>query len=417
MTAAAVAAAKPVTFGWSVVVLLALAIFINYVDRGNLATAAPLIKDQMKLSNTQVGLLLSCFFWTYVAGMPLVGWLQEKINAYRTFALGLFIWSAATALTGLATSFVALIALRLALGLGESVAFPCSSKMIGARMPAHQAGAANGMLTTGLALGPAFGTLVGGLIMAQVGWRWLFILFGCASALWLVPWFLATRKLSKEDDTPAPDKGVAPSFLEVLSRRDLWGVSLGHFAFNYVFYFVITWLPTYLIKARGFSVAEMAQVGGLIYLANAVSAISSGWISDRWLQSGASATRVRKTFCVIACTGAAAGMALCATGDAHTAIAGLVVAGVAFGCGSPMLYCIGQTLAGPRASGRWMSVQNALGNLAGIAAPLVTGKLVDMTGAFESAFVLAGSIVLSGVVAFLFVIRRVEPLSWKAAGA
>src|SRR5260370_37945824 len=98
--------------GPTVVPLLAVAIFINYVDRGNLATAAPLIKDQLKLSNTQIGLLLSAFFWTYTPGQLLAGWLAERINAYRTLAIGLALWSLATAATGLAAGVVALIALR-----------------------------------------------------------------------------------------------------------------------------------------------------------------------------------------------------------------------------------------------------------------------------------------------------------------
>jgi MFS family permease len=413
LTAAVAQTPRPVVFGWSVVGLLALCIFINYVDRGNLATAAPLIKDEMKLTHTQMGWLLSCFFWTYVAGQPLVGWLQEKINAYRTLALGLLVWSIATAATGLATGFFGLIALRLVMGLGESVAFPCSSKLIGARLPEHRFGAANGMITLGLALGPAFGTFAGGMVMAQVGWRWLFILFGLASSLWLIPWFLATRRLSQQDDTPTVDTGVAPAFAAILKRRDLWGVSLGHFALNYAFYFVISWLPTYLIKARGLSVTEMAQLGGLIYLVYAASCLGTGWLSDRWLRAGASATKVRKTFSIIGAIATAGGMTLCAVGDAPVAITGLFVAAVATGLGAPMLYCIGQTLAGPRAAGKWMSLQNCLGNLAGIFAPLITGWIVDVTGSFVSAFALAAGVSLLGVIAFGFVVRKIAPLTWE----
>jgi len=156
--------------GKGVVALLALAVFINYVDRGNLATAAPLIGSELKLSNTQIGLLLSAFFWTYTPGQILSGWLAERINAYRTLALGLAIWSLATALSGIASGFVALIILRLVLGLGESAAFPCSSKLLAEHLPRHRLGAANGLIGVGLALGPAFGTYGGGTIMAHFGW-------------------------------------------------------------------------------------------------------------------------------------------------------------------------------------------------------------------------------------------------------
>jgi len=145
-----------------IVVLLALAIFINYVDRGNLATAAPLIRDELKLTHTQIGMLLGAFFWTYTPGQLLAGWLAEKINAYRSLALGVALWSLATVATGFATGFVSILALRLVLGLGESAAFPCSSKLLGEHLPQHRLGFANGMIGVGLALGPAFGTFAGG---------------------------------------------------------------------------------------------------------------------------------------------------------------------------------------------------------------------------------------------------------------
>jgi MFS family permease len=116
------AQAKP-RMGAAVVWLLALMVFINYVDRGNLATASPQIGEELHLNNSQIGLLLSAFFWTYVPAQPLTGWLSEKISAYVTLGLGLAIWSTATALTGLAHSFALLMGLRLLLGLGESVAW------------------------------------------------------------------------------------------------------------------------------------------------------------------------------------------------------------------------------------------------------------------------------------------------------
>ncbi len=127
-----------------VIGLLALVVFINYVDRGNLATAAPLIKDRLKLSSTQVGLLLSACFWSYTPSQILAGWLAERINAYRTLALGVALWSLATIGSGFATDFWTLIVLRLLLGLGESAAFPCSSKLLALHLPSRRLGGANG---------------------------------------------------------------------------------------------------------------------------------------------------------------------------------------------------------------------------------------------------------------------------------
>jgi MFS family permease len=129
-----------------VVALLALAIFINYVDRGNLATAAPLIKSELKLSNTLIGILVSAFFWVYVPGQLLAAWLVSKINAYRALTVGLAIWSAATVLMGLAQGFVTLLALRRLLGLGESAGFPASSKLLAQHLPERRLGSANALI-------------------------------------------------------------------------------------------------------------------------------------------------------------------------------------------------------------------------------------------------------------------------------
>src|SRR3954466_4717923 len=187
MTAIAAGVRPRVSVGWAIAPLLALAVFINYVDRGNLATAAPLIKDEMKLSGESFGLIVSAFFWSYTPGQLLAGWLAEKIKPYRTLAIGLTIWSLATAATGLTTGFTALIVLRVLLGLGETAVFPCASKIFARGLPEHQRGAANGPAGMGPALGPAFGTFVGGKMMALISWRPTFILFGLTSLLWLIP--------------------------------------------------------------------------------------------------------------------------------------------------------------------------------------------------------------------------------------
>jgi MFS family permease len=359
-----------------------------------------------------MGVLQSCFFWTYVPAMFLVGWLQERINAYRTLALGLGLWALATVLTGFAGGFAMLLALRLTLGLGESAVFPCSSKLIAQHLPQHRLGAANGLVSLGIALGPAFGTFAGGLLMAEVGWRWLFILFGLVSALWLVPWLLTTRKLSREADAPAADHGEAPSFGAILARRDLWGVSLGHFSGCYALYFILAWLPTYLIKIHGFSVPQMAQIGGVVYLVYGASVLLTGWLSDVWMRAGASANLVRKTFGVACGLVGAVALPIAASPSSEIAIGALCAAAFAFGLSTPMLYATGQTLAGPRAGGKWISVQNAIGNLAGIVGPIVTGRIVDLTGSFDAAFWLAGVASLLGAVGFGLVIRKVAPLTW-----
>ncbi|HEX3666266.1 MAG TPA: MFS transporter [Rhizomicrobium sp.] len=411
MTVATEVTAPPrAGLGAGVVALLAIVIFINYVDRGNLATAAPLMKDELHLTGTQLGMLFSAFFWTYIPSQILAGWLAERITAYRTLALGVFVWSLATAATGLASGFGVLLALRLALGIGESAAFPCSSKLLARHLPADKLGTANGAIATGLALGPAFGTFAGGMLMNELGWRAIFLLFGIAPLLWLVPWLSVTRDAARSADETS--YGREPNFRDLLRRRELWGACIGHCCSNYAFYFVISWLPLYLVKSRGFTVPEMATLAGVIYLGYAASALVSGWLADYWMRCGATANRVRKTSMIVSLSGVAASMLGCAFGDVRVCIASLLLAGIFFGPGTVNVYAIGQTLAGPRAAGKWVSIQNCIGNLSGLMGPLITGFIIDRTGNFFWAFAAACAITLLGVIAWGVIIPRIAPLAW-----
>jgi MFS family permease len=408
-------AAQPgiAAIGRAVVPLLAIAVFINYVDRGNLATAAPLIKDQLHLSSTQIGLLLSAFFWSYVPAQILAGWLAEHINPYRILAIGLALWSIATAASGLTSGFYTLIALRVLLGLGESAAYPCSSKLLAHHLALDRLGSANGLIMTGQALGPAFGTFVGGLLIAQIGWRSVFILFGLASLLWLVPWYVSTRHVSAHAD---PESGeLGPPFASILRRREIWGASLGHFCQSYAFYFVISWLPLYLVKSRGLSLGEMAELGGLIYLLYAASSYSFGWLADRWIRAGASVNRVRKTVVIAGHVIIAASLVATAEGNLTVSVISLFCAGFAFGLATPSIFVIGQTLAGPQAAGKWIGIQNCIGNCAGIIAPIMTGLVVDRTGQYYWAFVIAAALATTGIFGWGIVIRKVARLDWAPA--
>ncbi len=397
-----------------VVGLLAVAVFINYVDRGAIATAAPLIKDALRLTNSQVGVLLSAFFWTYTPCQLLAGWMAERTGAARVLALGLAVWASATVLTSLAGGFAVLLGLRLLLGLGESAFFPCSSKLLAQALPPHRLGAANGAIGAGVALGPAFGTLAGGLLMAHFGWRAVFILFGLASLVWLWPW-LATARRAQGDPAPRSPTGPAPSFAAIARRRAAWGAALGHFCSNYALYLVVFWLPLYLVKGRGFSLVNMAEIGGLIYVVYAAAAMAVGWASDRWMATGASANRVRKTTMVAGNLGVAVCLLACAVGGPMLAVGSLLAVAVFMGFQSPMVFSIGQTLAGPGAAGKWVGFQNCLGNAAGIVGPLVTGWLIDRTGDYVWALAVAAGVSLLGALAWGVLLPKVAAIDWPAA--
>jgi MFS family permease len=394
-----------------VVGLLALAVFMNYVDRGNLATAAPLMKVELGLSAARLGVLLAAFSWTYTPCQLLAGWMVERINPYRTLALGVGLWAFATAATGFAGGFASLVILRLVLGVGESAAFPASSSLLARHLPPERLGRANGLIAMGVSLGPAFGTFAGGLLIARLGWREVFVVFGAFSLVWLWPWIARTRHVSGRLRREPRESG--PSYRAILGRRAAWGAYLGHFSANYATYFILSWLPFYLVQAHGYSVTRMAETGGVIYLVYAASTALSGAGTDLWMSRGGSANKVRKTAAVACHATIAAGLVFCALAPARLSIAGLFIAAVGIGFNGGGIFAIGQTLAGPRAAPRWIGLQNLAGNVAGMIGPVITGWLVDRTGAFTLPFVIAALVALAGAFGWGVIIPKVAPLDWR----
>ncbi|MGA2182856.1 MAG: MFS transporter [Bryobacteraceae bacterium] len=392
-----------------VLVLLGISVFINYVDRGNLSIAAPMLKEELGLSAARLGVLLSAFFWTYACLQPFSGWLVDRLNVNWVFAGGFFLWSAATATTGIAHTFAALLVLRLLLGIGESVAYPSYSKIIALNFPEEHRGLANAVISAGLVLGPGFGMLFGGLLMARFGWRPFFIVLGLGSLLWLVPWVKWMPKRAEAKQAGAPG---APGLIEFLRLRSAWGTCIGLFSGNYVSYFLITWLPFYLVRERHFSMDNMAKIGGIAYLLGACFATLAGWFSDRWILSGATPTLVRKTITGggLALAGVFVGLAV--VSGPRYCVAALILGVVFFGVSASNMWAITQTLAGPQAAGRWTGFQNFVGNLAGVVAPALTGFVLDRTGHFYWAFAILTAVALTGTASWVFLIGPIEQVTW-----
>jgi MFS family permease len=401
---------KPKPLPGGVILVLALLHLLNYVDRGSLATAGPILQDELFFNATQFGILSSAFFWSYAGAQLLAGRFVHRFDIRLVLAVGLALWSVAMALTGIAGSFVSILLLRLLLGLGESVTTPGWQLVFARHLVEQERGRAIGFVTATQGVGTMLGTFIGGLAMAQFGWRAMFIAFGFVTLLWLWPWFRVTRGWKLDD---ASDHGAPPvSYVEIIRRREFWGAAIGHFANNYTFYFVLTWLPTFLVKAGGFTVAQMAGIGAAIYAIYGVATAVAGAVSDQWIRRGASTTLVRKTFMLTAVFGKVVSIACCAYVEPRSAIWLLGAAAVCFGLSTPMQFTIGTTLAGPRAAGRWAGAQNLAAQAAGIIAPIATGLILDRTGGFSWAFAVAGAVPLIAAVAWGLIIRRVVPLEW-----
>ena len=394
--------------------LLGAAVFLNYVDRGAIGIAAPLMKSELHLNAKEFGLVVSAFFWVYAPVQLIVGWLVDRFSVYRLMALGLLLWAVATLAMGLAAGLLSLLLLRIVLGAGETIAFPGGSKIIARHVAPEKRGAANAAMALGIALGPAAGTLAGGLILAHHGWRPIFIVFGIATLLWLLPWQLATRDVEVPRDAAEPRVRLR----ELTGHWSLWAMSIAHFASNYVFYFVLAWLPLFLTKSRGLSVQEMTFLATLGYAAQAIAASMFGWLSDRWTGSGRREATIRRGMMIGGQLIAAAAVLGLAFAHSPTTIGALLcVAGVATAALSLNIYAVGQMFAGPRAAGTWIGFQNALGNVSGIVGPILTGIIVDAAG-YSAAFMVTSAVAAAGALWWLFAVPAIGqvPLGREAKG-
>src|ERR1051326_5883322 len=394
---------------WIVLALLSISLLINYVDRSSFSTAAPVFGNEFGLSATQKGDLFAAFSWTYTFFLVLSGWLADRYNVNWILAIGFAVWSVATLFTGFADGFMIFFILRLILGMGESVAYPCYSRIVIRYFPANRRGLVNSIIAIGMPGGLTVGTFAGAIFLSHYGWRPFFIILGAATLLWLIPWFVA---MPRGPSVEQPAKKIPPPFLQMLAQPSFWGTCGGLFSLNFVLYFMVYWLPTYLVQERGFAMSGVAAVG-FVYLIATVLSPLFGWLSDYMILAGVTPTLSRKgimccgqtlcSLCLLACV---------LTTNPQAALILLLFAGVGFGLSNSQTWTITQTLAGPDVSGGWTGLQNFVGNFAGILGPAIAGRLIQHTGNFFLAFALTTIVGILGVVSWIFLVGPLQQVRW-----
>src|SRR6266478_5383062 len=391
-------------------VLLAICVLINYVDRGNLSVAAPVLKRELGLSASQLGILFAAFFTTYTGMQFVIGWLIDRFDVNRILAAGFLVWSLATATTGLLRGFALLLAMRLILGVGESVAVPASSKILARHLSEHHRGFASGVVMSALRCGNAVGTFGAGFLMAKYGWRPVFIGIGLLSLLWLPAWMRWMPRTAA-----SAHSGVCPRVIEILRQRSFWATAAGGFCLAYPLYFMITWLPFYLSHEQHLSMREMVNTAAMYYAVDAAAALATGWITDLWIRRGSVAGIVRKSAMALGWTMAAIGFVGCSSAGPRSFLGWLMVTGVGCGIGNSGIWAFSQTLAGPDAVGRWTGLQNGFANLAGVVGPALTGFIVDWTGHFQAALLITAGVCLLSGISWVFLMGRLEQVVWTRA--
>ena len=397
---------------WSIVGLLFAASLINYLDRAAISFALPLISKDFQLTARGKGLLLSSFFLSYALMQIPMGWSADRFNLRWLYAGAFIIWSLAQGLTGLAGSLTALLTCRILLGVGESVYLPGGTKIVSLLFAAKERGLPSGMFDFGTRTGLVLEGILVPWLLVRFGWRRTFLILGFTALAWLAPWFwVFPRRLQGDGASPGLSfRSVARNML----NRNLLGICLGFFCFDYYWYVLVTWLPDYLVTVRQLSIVQMGFYASLVFFVFGIAEPIGGWIADSLIRRGWNETRTRKGIVTVAFSMGI--FLIAAMRTSHTGIAiGLLIAASLVGLSTGNLLAILQSCAPSEAVGIWTGAQNFAGNLAGIVAPLAVGFLIASHGSHVPGFQLASIILFSGVLAYWFVVGDLKPRGSEAS--
>jgi MFS family permease len=393
---------------WWLAVLLNIGLLFCYVHRSSLSVAAPFMMKDLGLSTAVMGVLLSAFFWPYAFMQTPAGWFVDRFGVRRAYAIGYLLGSIATVATGIARGLVTLIILRMTLGIGQSAIFPASSRATANWFHDRERGLVTALYLAGNRLGQALINGLGTLVLVAIGWQMFFSAIGIIPLLWLLPWMLFLGKWEKAEAHKVSEKTNA-SFLEsiaLLKQRSALGIFLGFFAYDYVWFLYLTWLPSYLIIERKCSINEMAVFSSVPYLFGLMINVISGLLSDWFVRRGYEELRVRKAFIAvglaIACLIVPAGI----VEDKMTAVWLLAISLCGLNVCGPNTWSLTQAASEKKIVGTMAGIQNFGGNVGGIIAPALTGFIALATHSFALALGLAGAILIGGILAYWLMVEE-----------
>ena len=395
---------------WAVIGVLSLGMIIAYVSRSALAVplALPEFIRSFHLSITDRGVLNSAFFWTYAVLQIPAGWVVDRYGVKLPYFLGFAIWCLASASTALTRSIPQLIVVQVVLGAGQAVVAPASYRWIRYHFVEKERGLAVGLYMTGTKIGPAVGAPLAAWLIGMYDWRVMFVLIGLGGLIWLVPWLLLVKSddrqieraaVKKDDTRPIP-------FGRIMASPVIWGTIIASFCYMYFVYFSMTWMPAYFMERRHLSLGKMGLYTFFSFGGMALIATLAGWAADRLIGRGHNPVTVRKWFTIAGFSIATTELIGARASSLETALVFAVVSLSGLGLATANYWALTQTLIPGAAIGRISGIQNCSCSVAGIAAPILTGWLLQKTGNYEAPMMAVLVVLLAGVLSYLFLIRE-----------
>jgi ACS family D-galactonate transporter-like MFS transporter len=412
---------------WRIALLLAFGVLVSFFDRINLSVSREALQSAFGLSFVAFGYLSSSFSWTYAIMQMPAGLLLDRLGVRRVGRIATLLWSLSSFGAAVSPTLGTFFAARLLLGVSESPTFPSNAKALGYWFPQQERGLATAITDTAAKFSSAVGVPLIGLLLLHFGWRWSFAATGLISLLYFFVFYWIYRNPSEDtglskaehdfilaggaqpEDRSKAQKGSSLGYL--LTQRKVYGLALGWASYNYTFFLMLAWLPSYLSVSLHMDLVHSIFYTSVPWLIAAITdLVVGGWLVDALIQHGYDANRVRQTVLVL---GMAFGLGIFGAANAHTPTSALFWISLSLGglaAAAPVAWTV-PSLISPRESvGTLGGAVNFCGQIGAISAPIITGYIVSATNSFALAFFIATAILLLGVVGYVFLLGRIEAI-------
>jgi len=413
---------------WGIGVLLGAGVLINYFDRINLSVGAPQLQQEFGLTDGELGWLFSGFFWSYALLQIPSGMILDRFGVTAVYRVSSFLWSLTSAMTAIAGGFGGVLAARLLLGVAEGPGFPASAKATGYWFPRGERAMATSIFDAAAKFANVIGVPLVALAVVQFGWRWGFAITGMLSFLYFLVFLIVYRDPSRHPRLSSAERdyiraggatregpaenGEVAMLGYLLRNRKVWGLTIGFAAYGYSFYLFLTWLPNYLVQSMHMSILKSAGFTAIPWICATIAGLGvGGWLIDHLIARGYDETPVRKTVLVVGMLLGLAVFGATVTTNPVWAIVWISVALSGLAAASPVGWSIPSLIAPRGGTGTIGGIMNFLNNMMGVVAPVTTGYIVGATGSFVGAFLAAGIVLVIGIVAYVFILGRLEPIA------
>ncbi len=418
---------SPGRLRWGIGILLGVGVLINYFDRVNLSVAGPALSKDFGIGPAELGLLFGAFFWSYSLLQIPGGILLDHLGVKTIGRWGAFLWSIASGVIAFSTSFSHLLAARTLLGIAETPAFPANAKATSYWFPRGERGLATALFDAAAKFSNVVGVPLVAFFVVTWGWRWGFGMTAILSALYFLAFYFIYRNpsqhpwLSQAERTYIVEGGAQPEGTAaagagatigyLLSKAKVWGLTLGFAAYGYSFYLFLTWLPGYLVTTAHMSILKSAGYTAIPWaVATVTDLVAGGWLVDHLIRRGGEETAVRKTVLVAGMLLGLAVFGAARTTNPNVAIIWISIALGGLAASAPVGWSLPGRIAPKGSVGTVGGIMNFVNNLMGFVAPGVTGIIVGATNSFANAFIAAGAVLVIGIICYVFLLGRIEPI-------